>query len=35
MAPYEERDGWELNIMRVDGTLYFEEHLNDAKLREK
>lgn len=35
MAPYEERDSWELNVMRVGGTLYFEEHLSDAKLKEK
>ncbi|KAH7884805.1 RAI1-domain-containing protein [Phlebopus sp. FC_14] len=35
IAPYEEREGWELNVMRVRGTLYFEEHLSDAKLKEK
>ncbi|KJA19867.1 hypothetical protein HYPSUDRAFT_104734, partial [Hypholoma sublateritium FD-334 SS-4] len=34
-APYENRDGWEMNVMYVDGTLYFEEHLTDAKLKEK
>lgn len=34
-APYEERDGWDLNVMLVKGTLYFEEHLSDAKLEEK
>ncbi|KAJ7678982.1 RAI1-domain-containing protein [Mycena polygramma] len=34
-APYEERDGWALNVMCVDGILYFEEHLDDARLREK
>ncbi|KAG9316119.1 RAI1 like PD-XK nuclease-domain-containing protein, partial [Chiua virens] len=34
-APYEERDSWELNVMRVGGTLYFEEHLSDAKLKAK
>jgi RAT1-interacting protein len=34
-APYEERDGWEMNIMCVDGVLYFEEHLDEARLREK
>ncbi|KAJ7158566.1 RAI1-domain-containing protein [Mycena filopes] len=33
--PYEERDGWEMNVMCVDGVLYFEEHLSDARLREK
>ncbi|KAG8212941.1 RAI1-domain-containing protein, partial [Butyriboletus roseoflavus] len=35
IAPYEEREGWELNVMRVGGTFYFEEHLSDAKLKEK
>ncbi|KAG6369347.1 RAI1-domain-containing protein [Boletus reticuloceps] len=35
IAPYEERDGWELNVMRVGGTLYFEEHLSEAKLKGK
>ncbi|KAL1666853.1 RAI1 like PD-XK nuclease-domain-containing protein, partial [Schizophyllum commune] len=34
-APYEDRDGWDLNVMFVDGTLYLEEHLSDAKLKEK
>ncbi|KAF6754568.1 RAI1 like PD-XK nuclease-domain-containing protein [Ephemerocybe angulata] len=34
-APYEERDGWDLNIMCVNGTLYFEEHLTDRRLQEK
>jgi RAT1-interacting protein len=34
-APYEERDVWELNVMCVDGTMYFEEHLSDEKLKEK
>ncbi|KAG1830626.1 hypothetical protein EV424DRAFT_1375660 [Suillus variegatus] len=34
-APYEERDAWELNVMCVDGTMYFEEHLSDARLKEK
>ncbi|KAF9238550.1 RAI1-domain-containing protein [Melanogaster broomeanus] len=35
IAPYEEREGWELNVMRLGETFYFEEHLTDAKLREK
>ncbi|KAF8839526.1 RAI1-domain-containing protein [Paxillus ammoniavirescens] len=35
IAPYEERDGWELNVMRVGETFYLEEHLTDAKLQEK
>lgn len=34
-APYEERDGCELNAMCVDGTLYLEEHYTDARLVEK
>ncbi|KAI0790010.1 RAI1 like PD-XK nuclease-domain-containing protein [Abortiporus biennis] len=34
-APYEEREGWELNVMFVNGTYYFEEHASEAKLREK
>ncbi|OCH88558.1 RAI1-domain-containing protein [Obba rivulosa] len=34
-APYEDRDGWEMNVMQVDGTLYLEEHVSDAKLIEK
>ena len=34
-APYEEREGWQLNVMCVNGTLYFEEHITDAKLLEK
>ncbi|KAI5892903.1 RAI1-domain-containing protein [Schizophyllum commune H4-8] len=34
-APYEDRDGWDLNVMLVDGTMYLEEHLSDAKLKEK
>ncbi|KAF7340792.1 RAI1 domain-containing protein [Mycena sanguinolenta] len=34
-APYEERDGWDMNVMRVNDVLYFEEHLTEEKLREK
>lgn len=34
-APYEERDGWELNVMNVNGTLYFEEYVSDARAQEK
>jgi len=34
-APYEEREGWELNVMCVNGTLYFEEYVSDAKILEK
>lgn len=34
-APYEERDGWAMNVMQCDGTLYLEEHFSDAKLAEK
>jgi RAT1-interacting protein len=35
IAPYEERDGWDLNVMCVNGTMYFEEHISDAKLAER
>ncbi|KAJ6464992.1 RAI1-domain-containing protein [Mycena sanguinolenta] len=34
-APYEERDGWDMNVMRANDVLYFEEHLTEEKLREK
>jgi len=34
-APYEDRDGWELNVMFIRGTLYFEEFIDDARLKEK
>jgi len=34
-APYEDRDGWELNVMIKNGTLYFEEFTSDARLKEK
>ncbi|KAH9995835.1 RAI1 like PD-XK nuclease-domain-containing protein, partial [Russula vinacea] len=34
-APYEDRDGWELNVMAINGTLYFEEFVSDARLQEK
>ena len=35
VAPYEERDGWSINVMRVNGVLYFEEHLTDTQLEAK
>lgn len=35
MAPYDETDSWELNVMLVNGTFYLEEHLSHAKLRDK
>lgn len=35
VAPYEERDTWDLNVMMIDDALYFEEHLTDAQLTEK
>lgn len=35
MAPYDEMDGWELNVMLVNGTFYLEEHLSNAKLKDK
>ncbi|KLO11415.1 RAI1-domain-containing protein [Schizopora paradoxa] len=34
-APYEDRDGWELNVMNVADALYFEEHTTEGKLKEK
>ncbi|KAG5647335.1 hypothetical protein DXG03_000403 [Asterophora parasitica] len=34
-SPYEDREGWELNVMSINGTLYFEEHLSEARLKEK
>ena len=35
IAPYEDRDGWELNVMFVNGTLYFEEHATEERLAER
>ena len=35
IAPYEKRDGWELNVMLVNGTLYFEEHATEERLAER
>jgi len=34
-SPYEERDGLELNVMFVNGVMYFEEHTSEARLKEK
>ena len=34
-APYEERDGWSLNAMLVNGMIYIEEHLTETQLLEK
>ncbi|KAG5636955.1 hypothetical protein H0H81_006303 [Sphagnurus paluster] len=34
-SPYEEREGWDLNVMFVNGTMYFEEHLSEERLKEK
>ncbi|KNZ73904.1 Protein RAI1 [Termitomyces sp. J132] len=34
-SPYEEREGFELNVMSVNGTLYLEEHLSEERLKEK
>ncbi|KAG6900838.1 hypothetical protein C0993_000157 [Termitomyces sp. T159_Od127] len=34
-SPYEEREELELNVMSVNGTLYFEEHLSEERLKEK
>jgi hypothetical protein len=37
IAPYEDRlhEGWEMNVMYADGTLYFEEQISEEKIREK
>jgi len=35
VTPYEERDGWNINVMQVNGVLYFEEHLTDVQLEAK
>lgn len=35
IAPYEDRDGWELNVMFVNGTLYLEEHATEERLAER
>ncbi|KAG6862455.1 hypothetical protein C0995_000001 [Termitomyces sp. Mi166 len=34
-SPYEEREEFELNMMSVNGTLYFEEHISEERLKEK
>ncbi|KIO26316.1 hypothetical protein M407DRAFT_24403 [Tulasnella calospora MUT 4182] len=34
-APYENREGWDLNAMFVNNCLYIEEHSTDARLQEK
>ncbi|KAL5526380.1 RAI1 [Sanghuangporus sanghuang] len=34
-APYEDRESWTLNVMCINNTLYFEEHIDNAKLKEK
>ncbi|KZT23079.1 RAI1-domain-containing protein [Neolentinus lepideus HHB14362 ss-1] len=33
-APYQERDGWDLNVMYLNGTLYFEEHASEEQIKE-
>ena len=35
VAPYEDRDGWNINVIRLNGVLYLEEHLTDAQLEAK
>ncbi|KAG8789962.1 decapping endonuclease targeting mRNA [Serendipita sp. 398] len=35
VAPYEEQDSWDLNVMLINDILYFEEHVSDERLREK
>jgi RAT1-interacting protein len=32
---YEHNEGWEMNVMSLDGTMYFEEYHSEAKLKEK
>jgi RAT1-interacting protein len=34
-APYEDREGWEMNVMQVNGTMYLEDHTSEEKLKEK
>ncbi|CAA7269629.1 unnamed protein product [Cyclocybe aegerita] len=34
-APYENREGWDLNVMYHNGTLYLEEHASEERLNEK
>ena len=35
VAPYEETDDWTINVMQLNGVLYFEQHLTDAQLEAK
>ncbi|KAF5391641.1 hypothetical protein D9757_002519 [Collybiopsis confluens] len=35
IAPYEEREDFQMNVMLVNGTLYLEEHRTEAQLEEK
>ncbi|KAJ3935618.1 MAG: RAI1-domain-containing protein [Lentinula lateritia] len=34
-APYEDREGWEMNVMLINGTLYLEEHRTESQIMEK
>jgi len=34
-SPYEDREGWDLNVMSLNGVMYFEEHLSEGRLKEK
>ncbi|KAJ3714085.1 RAI1-domain-containing protein [Lentinula raphanica] len=34
-APYEDREGWCMNVMLINGTLYLEEHRTESQLVEK
>ncbi|KAJ3792974.1 RAI1-domain-containing protein [Lentinula aff. detonsa] len=34
-APYEDREGWEMNVMLIKGTLYLEEHRSESLITEK
>ncbi|KDQ14966.1 hypothetical protein BOTBODRAFT_131994 [Botryobasidium botryosum FD-172 SS1] len=35
MAPYEERDSWDLNLMYLNGTMYLEENLTEQQIQAK
>lgn len=35
IAPFETRDSVDLNLMFLDGSIYAEEHSDDAKIAEK
>ncbi|KAF8896184.1 RAI1 like PD-XK nuclease-domain-containing protein [Infundibulicybe gibba] len=35
ISPYEEREGWMLNVMNINDTMYFEEHYSEVQLNDK